>query len=82
MESGRSYGAAGVVVVDCPEDVAVSRLVEQRGMDEADARRRIAAQVPRAERLAAADWVIDNSGSRDHLAAEVARVWEILAREV
>jgi dephospho-CoA kinase len=67
-----------VLVVDCPEDVAVRRLVEQRGMDEADARRRMAAQVPRAERLAAADLVIDNSGSPEQLEAEVERVWTFL----
>jgi dephospho-CoA kinase len=78
VESGRSYGAAAVLVVDCPEDVAVRRLVEQRGMDEADARRRMAAQVPRAERLAAADLVIDNSGSPEQLEAEVERVWRFL----
>jgi dephospho-CoA kinase len=75
VESGRSYGAAAVVVVDCPEDVAVQRLVEERGMDEADARRRIAAQVPSEKRLAAADLVIDNSGSREDLEIEVERVW-------
>ena len=78
VESGRSYGAAAVMVVDCPPEVAVRRLVEQRGMDEADARRRMAAQVPRAERLAAADVVIDNSGSPDDLEAEVARAWTFL----
>jgi dephospho-CoA kinase len=78
VESGRSYGAGAVIVVDCPPEVAVRRLVEQRGMDEADARRRMAAQIPRADRLAAADVVIDNSGSREDLAAEVARVWTLL----
>jgi dephospho-CoA kinase len=81
VESGRSYGAAAVLVVDCPEDVAVQRLVEQRGMDEADARRRMAAQVPRAERLAAADLVIDNSGSPEQLEAEVERVWTFLVSD-
>jgi dephospho-CoA kinase len=75
VESGRSYGAAAVIVVDCPEDVALRRLVVERGMDEGDARRRMAAQVSRADRLAAADIVIDNSGSPAELAAEVDRVW-------
>lgn len=75
IESGRSYGAAAVIVVDCEEDVAVRRLVEQRGMDEDDARRRMAAQVPRAERVAAADLVIDNSGSKAELEARVDRIW-------
>lgn len=64
-----------VIVVDAPEEVAVHRLVEQRGMSEADARARIAAQASRADRLARADYVIDNSGSRADLEAEVDRCW-------
>lgn len=67
---------AAVVVVDCPEDVAVRRLVEQRAMVEADVRSRMAAQATRNERLALADFVIDNSGTRDELAAEVDRCWD------
>ena len=81
VESGRSYGASRVIVVDCPEDVAVRRLVDSRGMDEADARRRIAAQVSRAERVAAADVVIDNGGSVDDLRRQVDAVWTDLGRE-
>ncbi len=74
-DSARARCAA-VVVVDCPEDVAVRRLVEQRAMVEADVRSRMAAQATRNDRLALADFVIDNSGSRDELAAEVDRCWE------
>lgn len=81
VESGRSYGASQVIVVDCPEEVAVRRLVEDRGMDEADARRRIAAQVSRADRLAAADAVIDNSGSMADLRRQVDAAWDHLHRE-
>jgi dephospho-CoA kinase len=76
VETGGTYDVAGVVVVDCPEEVAVGRLVEQRGMDEADVRRRMAAQASRAERLAAADVVIHNDGSRDDLEAQVDQTWE------
>jgi dephospho-CoA kinase len=78
VESGRSYGASQVVVVDCPEDVAVRRLVEGRGMDPGDARRRIAAQVSREERLAAADVVIDNRSSLDDLRRQVDDLWSRL----
>jgi dephospho-CoA kinase len=69
------YPLAGVVVVDAPVEVAVRRLVEQRGMDEADARARIAAQATRDQRRAMADFVVDNSGSLDHLREEVDRAW-------
>jgi dephospho-CoA kinase len=75
VESGRT-GVAGVIVVDCPPEVAVQRLVAQRGMDEDDARRRIAAQVSREERLAHADFVIDNAGARDALGPQVDAAWE------
>ena len=68
--------ADAVVVVDCPEEVAVRRLVEGRGMEEADVRRRMAAQATRAERLARADLVITNDGTPADLAAEVDRAWE------
>ena len=79
VESGRSYGESAVVVVDCPEDVALRRLVG-RGMDEADARRRMAAQLSRADRLAAADLVIDNSGPVEALEPQVAEVWSRITR--
>ena len=79
VESGRSYGASVVIVVDCPEDVALQRLVAGRGMDEADARRRMAAQVSRADRLAAADIVLDNSGSLADLERRADELWAALA---
>jgi len=76
VESSRRQPAmAGVIVVDAPEDVAVARVVRQRGMAEADARARIAAQASRRDRLARADFVVDNSGSIPHLQAEVDRCW-------
>jgi dephospho-CoA kinase len=76
VESKGAYSLAGVIVVDAPVDVAVQRLVTQRGMSEADARARIAAQASREERLARADCVVDNSGSLDALESQVDRCWE------
>ncbi|HYX44521.1 MAG TPA: dephospho-CoA kinase [Acidimicrobiales bacterium] len=64
-----------VVVVDCPEELAVRRLVEGRGMDEADVRRRLATQASRGDRLARADYVIPNDGTPEDLAVEVDRAW-------
>ena len=81
VESSRRQPAmAGVIVVDAPEDVAVARVVRQRGMAEADARARIAAQASRRDRLARADFVVDNSGSIPHLQAEVDRCWQAFLR--
>lgn len=68
-----------VVVVDCPTEVALGRLVGQRGMDRADAEARIAAQVSREERRQGADYVVDNAGDRSELVAAVDRLWAELA---
>ncbi|HLN42516.1 MAG TPA: dephospho-CoA kinase [Acidimicrobiales bacterium] len=68
-----------VVVVDCPVEVAVDRLVRQRGFSLQDAEARVAAQAGREERRHGADFVIDNSGDRGRLVAEVDRVWVSLA---
>lgn len=68
-------GAKAVIVVDCPTEVAIERLVEFRGFDRADAEARIAAQYTREERLALADFVVDNGGDLDALDAEVDRCW-------
>ena len=65
----------GRMVVDIDPEVAIARLVEHRGFSVDDARARIGAQISRSERLAAADLVIQNSGSMDELANEVARAW-------
>jgi dephospho-CoA kinase len=73
------YGLAGVVVVDAPVAVAVRRLVEQRGLSEADAQARVQAQIPRDERRRLADVVVDNGGSREQLDAAVGRLWAWLA---
>jgi dephospho-CoA kinase len=69
------WGASAVIVVDCPVELAVERLVEQRGLESGDAEARIRAQASRKERLALADHVIDNSGGLAQLEAEVARCW-------
>ena len=71
-------GLAATIVVDIPVDVAVERLVEQRGMDEADARARINSQISREQRLASATHIIDNGGDRDELIRQVDELWTAL----
>jgi dephospho-CoA kinase len=77
VESGRSDLAA-LIVVDIEPEMAVDRLVEQRGFDEADARARMARQASREDRLAKADFVIDNNGSRQELDRQIERCWDWL----
>src|SRR5436189_261465 len=55
--SGNTYDVAGTIVVDCPIEIAIDRLVNSRGMDADDAARRIAAQITREERVKLADFV-------------------------
>ena len=75
VEMGMAAFCDLVVVVDVPEDVQVERLVTLRGMTEADARARLAAQTSREERAAVADVVLDNSGSIADLEARVDELW-------
>ena len=65
-----------VVVVDCDEAVQVERVQRRSGLSADEVHRIIAAQVPRATRLAAADDVIDNSGSLSALEGQVRALHE------
>ncbi|MFJ4962051.1 dephospho-CoA kinase [Streptomyces sp. NPDC088729] len=67
-----------VVVVDASPETQLDRLVRLRGMAEADARARMAAQATRAQRLAVADLVVDNDGPREALEPQVRAVWDAL----
>jgi dephospho-CoA kinase len=67
-----------VIVVSADEETRARRLVELRGMDEAEARRRIASQAPEAARLAIADDVIDATGTLEQTLAQVDALWQRL----
>ena len=62
---------SGVVVVDIDPELAVTRLVAQRGMQESDVRARMSKQASREQRLAIADRVISNDSSLVVLARQV-----------
>ena len=70
-------GWDAIVVVDAPDEVRLARLVA-RGVDREDAQRRMAAQVSRDVRLAAADHVIDNSCDLMSLGRSVDALWTSL----
>ena len=63
-----------VVVVDVPESVQVER-ASLRGLSRDDVERRMKRQSTRADRLAIADFVLDNSGTLDDLARQVDLLW-------
>lgn len=64
-----------VLIVGADEDTRVKRLMQTRGMTEADARSRIAAQADDDQRRAAADVWVANDGGRDELHDAVERLW-------
>lgn len=65
-----------VAVVDCDEAVQIERVQRRSGLSADEVRRIIAAQVPRATRLAAADDVIDNSGPLSAIEGQVRALHE------
>ncbi len=69
-----------VVVVDAPATLQLDRLTRLRGMAKEQAEARMAAQASRDERLAIADFVIDNSGSLSELDRQVGDLWAELRR--
>lgn len=75
IENGEVDKVDHVLVVDAPDELRIDRLVQHRGVDEDDARRRIAAQIDRATRLNAADTVLDNSGTVEQLLEQVDGFW-------
>ena len=69
-----------VLVVDCPEELQISRVRQRSALPEAEVRRIMASQVQRDKRLAAADDVIDNSGPVSALQQQVRKLHETYLR--
>jgi dephospho-CoA kinase len=74
-ESGRADTFDAVIVVDAPPEVQVSRMTTDRGWTREDAESRIRSQASRADRLAIATHVIENTGTREDLRNRVAEVY-------
>jgi dephospho-CoA kinase len=77
-----------IIVVTAPDELKIARFVarlnlppEKRDAAEADARSRLAHQIPDAEKAAQADYVIDNSGDMTSLQQQVSQLWPRLASE-
>lgn len=74
IENGLHRGLDGLIVVTAPEEAQIERLRRREGMTEEEARARIAAQLPAAEKVRQATFVIENHGPEADLAAQVDRV--------
>jgi dephospho-CoA kinase len=75
FENGLDAMMDATILVACPEDVQLQRLMARDGLSNDAAHARIASQMPLEEKRRRAGFVIENDGSLDALAAQTARVW-------
>ncbi len=78
FESGRASDFDTVIATVCKPDIQLARLIA-RGLSDEDARRRLAAQLPAAEKATRANHVIDTSGTFEETDAQVDRLLQVLA---
>ena len=82
IESGMVEQCDTLWVVTCRRQQQMERLMEQRFLREDQARTRVAAQPPQAEKIFRADVVIDNSGTLEHTWFQVRQHWQKVAAVV
>ena len=70
-----------IVLVDAPRSLRLERIVRDRGLDETEAMKMIASQMPADLKRARADYVIENAGSLQELEDEVDRLWGEIVRD-
>jgi dephospho-CoA kinase len=78
VETGQQQNFDFVVTVDVDQETQVQRLIARNRFSRAEAESRIAAQATREERRAAADVVLDNTGSVAQLREQIAALWTVL----
>lgn len=85
LEAGMAKRFDRLIVVTCSEEQRVARFASRQKLDLEAARkevaRRMAAQLPEADKVKAADYVIDNSGSLDETRRQVTQLWRQLHAE-
>lgn len=75
VENKIHLGLQGLIVVAAPPEVQLARLIARDRLSEAEAAARIASQLPLADKLAVADWVVDNGGDVDDTRRQVVELW-------
>ena len=85
LEAGAGERFDRLIVVTCNRDQRAARFAARQKIDLETARqevaRRMAAQLPDEEKIKAADYVIDNSGTLEHTREQVMQVWEKLSAD-
>lgn len=77
-ETGRAAAFDAVIVVACPPEEQLARLMARDGLSEAEARQRLAAQWPIGEKVERADFVIRTDGSFEETDRQVREVYDTL----
>jgi len=80
FEAGAEGRVDQILMVVADSDLQLARLLQRDNLSEAEARQRIAAQWPQADKVQKADFVIDNSGSLDQTLVMVAALYDYLTR--
>lgn len=78
VETGLDSGFDHVITVDTPTETQVRRLMRRSNLTMDQARTRVRIQATREDRVAAADWVIDNSGDEASTVRQVEALWPTL----
>jgi dephospho-CoA kinase len=85
LEAGAAKHFDRLIVVTCSDEQRIARFAARQKLSIEDARkevvRRMAAQLPEAEKIKAADYVIDNSASAERTQEQVHQIWEKLLAE-
>jgi dephospho-CoA kinase len=85
IEAGAAERLDRLIVVTCSDKQRIARFAARQKLDldaaGKEVARRMAAQLPEAEKIKTADYVIDNSGSLEHTREQVRQVWEKLRAE-
>jgi dephospho-CoA kinase len=80
VEKGLDRVLDGLIVVTVPDAAQIARMKLRDGFSESEARARIASQLPLAEKVRRATWVIDNAGTLEDTRRQVERIWDELKR--
>ena len=81
VENGLADAFRPLVVVAAPRELQRRRIQERDGLSESEADARIGAQLPLQDKIAVADYVIDNTGSLDDLVAAADRVLDAIVEQ-
>lgn len=82
IECGLQKDFDKIIVVAAPPNLQRLRLMKRNGLSEQDAEQRLRAQLPLADKIQYADYVIENSGSRENLAEQVDQIYAQLHNDL